>query len=129
MQLFSDFTRRFGKNHILAPRVLHLNAYFHQLTGSRTLVQDLLKEALLLCEKQGNLLDQKWIRQSQADWSGACSHTPPEWSTAVLSMPSWDEAAILQPEELLKCCFYLKKVEDTRPSRTLGKMRRLFFNT
>ncbi|KAB5565922.1 hypothetical protein PHYPO_G00247080 [Pangasianodon hypophthalmus] len=109
-KLFSDFTQRFGRNHIFGPRVLHLNAYLHHLSGSNTLMQDHLNEALLLCEKQGNLLDQKWIRQSQADWSGACSDTPAaECPTAVLSMPSWDEAAILQPEELLKYCFHLKK--------------------
>ncbi|MCJ8736191.1 hypothetical protein PDJAM_G00256090 [Pangasius djambal] len=109
-KLFSDFTQRFGKNHIFGPRVLHLNACLHHLAGSNTLMQDHLNEALLMCEKQGNLLDQKWIRQSQADWCGACSDTPAaECPTAVLSMPSWDEAAVLQPEELLKYCFHLKK--------------------
>ncbi|XP_053473521.1 adenylate cyclase type 10-like [Ictalurus furcatus] len=100
-KLFSDFTQRFGKSHIFGPRVLHLNAYLHQLTGRETLAQDLFKEALVLCEEQGNLLEQKWIRQSQVDCSGACSHTPAEWSTAVLSMPRWDKAVKLQPEELL----------------------------
>ncbi|XP_017316130.1 adenylate cyclase type 10 [Ictalurus punctatus] len=104
-KLSSDFTR-FGKSHIFTPRVLHLNAYLHHLTGRKTLAQDLFKEALVLCEKQGNLLDQKWIRQSQVDCSGACSHTPAEWSTAVLSMPRWDQAAKLQPEELLNYRFH-----------------------
>ncbi|KAF4073204.1 hypothetical protein AMELA_G00256230 [Ameiurus melas] len=90
--LSSDFTQHFGKSHFFTPLVLHLNAYLHHLTGRKTLAQDLFKEALVLCEKQGNLLDQKWIRQSQVDCSGACSHTPAEWSTAVLSMPRWDQA-------------------------------------
>ncbi|XP_017334805.1 adenylate cyclase type 10 [Ictalurus punctatus] len=118
-KLFSDFTQRFGKSHIFAPRVLHLNAYLHQLTGRETLAQDLFKEALVLCEKQGNLLDQNWIRQSQVDCSGACSHTPAEWSTAVLSMPIWDKAAKLQPDELLNYRFYLKQAEVTRRSHIL----------
>ncbi|XP_053473435.1 adenylate cyclase type 10-like isoform X3 [Ictalurus furcatus] len=64
-KLFTDFTQRFGKSHIFGPRVLHLNAYLHQLTGRETLAQDLFKEALVLCEEQGNLLEQNWIRQSQ----------------------------------------------------------------
>ncbi|XP_053507957.1 adenylate cyclase type 10-like isoform X1 [Ictalurus furcatus] len=118
-KIFSDFTQRFGRNHIFAPRVLDLNAYLHQLTGRKTLAQDLLKEALVLCEKQGNLLDQMWIRESQVDCSGACSHTPAEWSTAVLSMPRWDKAAKLQPEELLDYRFHLKQAEVTRRSHIL----------
>ncbi|KAF4073353.1 hypothetical protein AMELA_G00257880 [Ameiurus melas] len=115
-KLFSDFTQRFGKSHIFGPRVLHLNVYLHQLIGQKPLVQDLFTEALVLCEKQGNLLEQKWIRQSQVDRSGTRSQTPEEFYTVLQRMPRWDEATKLQP---LNYCFL---AEFTRRSYIFLKL-------
>ncbi|XP_053470608.1 adenylate cyclase type 10-like isoform X2 [Ictalurus furcatus] len=103
LKLFSDFRQRFRGDHIFAPRVLHLNAFLYQLLGKKTLAEDILMAALQLCEKQGNLLDHKQIKQSQATWFGACSQTPADCSADIMTMSCWHMEAIFKPEEFQYC--------------------------
>uniref|UniRef100_A0A3B4CBB1 Guanylate cyclase domain-containing protein n=1 Tax=Pygocentrus nattereri TaxID=42514 RepID=A0A3B4CBB1_PYGNA len=98
---------RYATIHIFLPRVLHLKAFIFLLVGNEMLAEDILKQALLLGEKQGNLLDQSWIKQSQDTWSGACTQRSVDWLTATLSMPSWEEAVKLHPKDLLQYRFTL----------------------
>ncbi|XP_036442923.1 adenylate cyclase type 10-like [Colossoma macropomum] len=107
MKYLSDFSQHYATVCIFLPRVLHLKAFMFLLVGNKMLAENILKQALLLGEKQGNLLDQRWIRQSQDTWSGACTQRPVDWLTATLSMPSWEEAVKLHPKDLLQYCFAL----------------------
>ncbi|KAB5553789.1 hypothetical protein PHYPO_G00042730 [Pangasianodon hypophthalmus] len=116
LKLFSDFRQRFGRNHIFVPRVMHLNAFLYQLVDRKTLVEDLLMDALQLCEKQGNLLHHKQIKQSQATWSGAYSQTPADCSADIMTMSCWDEEAILKPEELFQYCLNPELISEVHSS-------------
>ncbi|KAI4900581.1 hypothetical protein NFI96_017263, partial [Prochilodus magdalenae] len=97
---FSDYSQRYATNRIFLPRVQHLKAFCYLLNSCEKKANDNLKNALQLSEKQGNLLDQSWIRESQDIWSGACTQTLVDWLAATLCMPSWEEAELLNPKTL-----------------------------
>ncbi|KAF5903801.1 adenylate cyclase type 10-like isoform X1, partial [Clarias magur] len=104
LKLFADFRQRFGEDHAFVPHALYLNAFLYQLVGRKTLVESLLKTALELCEKQGNMLDHTQIKQCEATWSGACSQAPSDCSTdIIIPMPYADKEGIFMPEEWFQC--------------------------
>ncbi|XP_034145486.1 adenylate cyclase type 10 isoform X3 [Esox lucius] len=109
---FSEFTRKYSTNRTFGPRVLHLRAYLYLLTGHRALSRAILHQAAGLCRQHGNKLEKGWIRQSQNLWFGACRQSTAKEAGSFMTLPSWEEARGVDPEELAHNRYTLMGVGD-----------------
>lgn len=87
---------------VLIPRVLHLKAYFYQLISHYAKAKRLLKKALDMAKRQGNILECCWIKLDRCVWGGGFSfgndvknidwklekrYTAEQWSQIMFSLP------------------------------------------
>lgn len=88
---------------VFLPRVLHLKAYFYQLTSANSAKpKKLLKEASKIAKRQGNILEKCWIKLNESVWYGGFSfgndvknidwklegrYTMEQWSQILYSLP------------------------------------------
>ncbi|CAB1327890.1 unnamed protein product [Coregonus sp. 'balchen'] len=70
----------FRKALMYAPRVLHLRAYMYLLAGHEALATAILNKAI--------------------SWFGVFRQSTSDWFASTLTMPSWEEAKGMDPEEL-----------------------------
>ncbi|XP_045081481.1 LOW QUALITY PROTEIN: adenylate cyclase type 10-like [Coregonus clupeaformis] len=97
---FTEFNRKYSTNKMYAPRVLHLRAYMYLLAGHEALATAILNKAVMLCQQHGNKLEESWIAQNQISWFGVFRQSTSDWFASTLTMPSWEEAKGMDPEEL-----------------------------
>ncbi|KAK5647176.1 hypothetical protein RI129_002068 [Pyrocoelia pectoralis] len=87
---------------LFMPRYLHYMAYYKKIMNQNNSMRKYLKQSMRLARKQGNVLEECWIRQNENVWNGgvdlgndvrdvhwtkAQSYTNDQWSTILYSLP------------------------------------------